>query len=132
MDSMDRLQWELEHTACVQAAVSAVNFAKRMNSMLNESNFRWYALPREQRTIYSTVNFIPAGFINRDCDLSNIYVYLEDHKAETLNRVTNTIEEYAADNPVDGVEYLLAAGSAGIEAATNQIQQILQLPKFWV
>jgi len=127
MDSMDRLQWELENTEGVQSAVSVVNVTKRMSAMLNEGNFRWYALPRAQHAIYSTLFTVPPGYITDQLNLSNLFVFLEDHKAETLERVTNTVETYAANNPVEGVSYLLAAGSAGIEAATNQMIKKYQI-----
>jgi uncharacterized protein len=45
---------------------------------------------------------------------------LQDHKAATLDKVSATVEEFIAENPVTGVEMLPAAGSAGIEAAVNQ------------
>jgi predicted RND superfamily exporter protein len=48
-----------------------------------------------------------------------MYVYLRDHKAETLQRVVQHVENFAAVNDTADVKFLLAAGSAGIEAATN-------------
>jgi len=45
--------------------------------------------------------------------------FLEDHKAETLTSVVNTVEAFAAKNNTKDVQFQLAAGSAGIEAATN-------------
>jgi predicted RND superfamily exporter protein len=48
-----------------------------------------------------------------------MYVYLKDHKADTLARVVNSVETFATANNSKDVQFLLAAGSAGIEAATN-------------
>jgi predicted RND superfamily exporter protein len=48
-------------------------------------------------------------------------VYLRDHKAETLSRVVEHIENFARQNDTADVKFLLAAGSAGIEAATNMV-----------
>src|SRR5690606_31361199 len=50
--------------------------------------------------------------------------YLTDHKADTLRRVMEVVEAFAAEynTAADSerpVEFLLAAGNAGIEAATN-------------
>jgi len=45
--------------------------------------------------------------------------YLTDHKAETLNRVVVAVEEFALENDDKEIKFLLAAGSAGIEAVTN-------------
>jgi predicted RND superfamily exporter protein len=46
-------------------------------------------------------------------------VYLDDHKAETLERVAKTVEAFAKEHDTETYQFLLAAGNAGIEAATN-------------
>jgi predicted RND superfamily exporter protein len=51
--------------------------------------------------------------------LLTVYAYLRDHKADTLKRVVDHIEAFAQENNTKDVKFLLAAGSAGIEAATN-------------
>jgi len=50
-----------------------------------------------------------------------LVAYLTDHKAETLQQVLRVVEKYIAEHPTDPavVQVLPAAGSAGIEAATN-------------
>jgi len=66
---------------------------------------------------------VPAGgrlaLDNGACGLLTFYVYLSDHKADTLTRVVNHVEAFARDNNTADTQFLLAAGSAGIEAATN-------------
>jgi predicted RND superfamily exporter protein len=61
----------------------------------------------------------PRGLYNDACSLLTLYVYLRDHKAETLARVVEHVEAFAAENDTAEAKFLLAAGSAGIEAATN-------------
>jgi hypothetical protein len=39
-----------------------------------------------------------------------VIAYLQDHKAATLDKVSATVEEFIAENPVAGVEMLPAAG----------------------
>jgi predicted RND superfamily exporter protein len=53
-------------------------------------------------------------------------VYLDDHKATTLNLVTTTVEEFKAKYETEDLQFLLAAGGAGIEAATNSVIQKAQ------
>ena len=48
-----------------------------------------------------------------------VIAYLGDHKAETLERVVEASEEFARQHDQEDRAFLLAAGSAGIEAATN-------------
>ena len=57
-------------------------------------------------------------------------IFLEDHRAEILERVTGAVEKFAQENGDEELQFLLAAGSAGIEAATNQTierSQVLML-----
>lgn len=61
----------------------------------------------------------PRGLYNDTCNLLTLYVYLRDHKADTLSRVLDHVQSFAADNDTPDVKFLLAAGSAGIEATTN-------------
>jgi len=48
-----------------------------------------------------------------------VIAYLADHKAETLDRVVKAAEAFAQEHNEKDRVFLLAAGSAGIEAATN-------------
>jgi predicted RND superfamily exporter protein len=48
-----------------------------------------------------------------------LIAYLSDHRSETLDRVVKTVEAFAGDHSTKDHEFLLAAGPAGIEAATN-------------
>ena len=61
----------------------------------------------------------PRGLYNDACGLLTLYVYLRDHKAATLSRVVDHVQAFARDNDTADTRFLLAAGSAGIEAATN-------------
>lgn len=56
----------------------------------------------------------PRGLYNDTCDLLTLYVYLRDHKADTLARLVEHVEGFAAANNTDEVRFLLGAGSAGI------------------
>jgi predicted RND superfamily exporter protein len=120
LDAMDRLQWELEQLDEVQGSVSVANVAKFMSTMLNEGNPKWYGLSKDQAFLNNTVYSVPEGLISDDTSLSNMIIFLDDHKAETLDRVTSIVDRFNRENGSETVQYLLAAGSAGIEAATNQ------------
>jgi predicted RND superfamily exporter protein len=86
---------------------------------LNEGNPKWYDLVRNQDVLNTVVAGAPRGLYNDSCSLLTLYFYLNNHKAETLGRVVGHIEAFAKANDTKDVKFLLAAGSAGIEAATN-------------
>jgi predicted RND superfamily exporter protein len=56
---------------------------------------------------------------NTDCSVMPVIAYLSDHRAETLDRVVQASAEFAGAHSGQDRSFLLAAGSAGIEAATN-------------
>lgn len=56
---------------------------------------------------------------NTDCSMMPVIAYLKDHKAQTLDDVVAIADRFARENSSPDRQFLLAAGSAGIEAATN-------------
>jgi hypothetical protein len=56
---------------------------------------------------------------NTECSLMPVIAFLKDHKAETLDAVVAIADKFAQENSTEDRQFLLAAGSAGIEAATN-------------
>lgn len=126
MDAMERLQWRLKHTEGVQSAVSIVNVSKRVTKAFNEGSYKWYELSRNQKIVDTSLQRVPSGLLNGNCSLAPILVFLDDHKAETLQRAVDVVEGFVQEHPSDDVKFLLAAGNAGIEVATNQVIEASQ------
>lgn len=121
MDAMERLQWRLNHTEGVQSASSIVDVSKTVTKSLNEGSYKWFELSRNQRILNSSLQGVPTGFINSDCSLAPIFIFLNDHRSDTLQRAVDVVEEFAEQYEDEEVKFLLAAGNAGIEVATNQV-----------
>ena len=119
MVAMDRLQWQLQNLPAVQSTESIEDATKIVLSGFNEGSLKWMSLTRGQIVLSNAVQYTPAKFRNSSCSLQPIWIYLNDHKAETLRQVVDVVEAFAAEYNSDKVEFLMAAGSAGIEAATN-------------
>ena len=120
MQKMDRFMWHMENVPGVQSALSVVTVSKRVITGFNEGNWKWAALTRVQDIINNSVQTVPAGLVNTDCSLAPIIVFLDDHKAETLDRAVAAVQEFAAaENDPDVAQFILASGNAGVEAATN-------------
>jgi predicted RND superfamily exporter protein len=120
---IDDLQWLLQNTEGVQSSISLATVTRSITAALNEGNYRWYELSRDQNVLNNALRTVPTPttLFNGDCTLTPLFVFLHDHKAETLERVTGVVEKFAAARDEEGVvRFLLASGSAGIEAATNQ------------
>ena len=116
---MDDLEWKLRQLAGVEGTNSLASLAKRTNVGMNEGGLKWYDLIANQSMINATAVRSPRELFNPTCDLLAVYVYLRDHKADTLASVVSNVEKFAGENNTGDVEFLLAAGNSGIEAATN-------------
>ncbi|WP_077528958.1 efflux RND transporter permease subunit [Vreelandella utahensis] len=119
--SLDRLQWRLANTEGVDSTGSLADVSKIVTRALNEGNWNWYEISRNQTIINASIRQAPSGMINTDCSLTPLVAYLDDHKAETLRRVTNEVEDFADEYNNENHRFLLGAGNAGVEAATNEV-----------
>ncbi|KAA0693487.1 RND family transporter [Halopseudomonas laoshanensis] len=126
MEAIDQLEWRMQNVPGVQSAVSMVTVAKQVIMGNNEGNLRWQTLSRNQDNLNNAISRAPTGMFNAACSLAPVMLYLEDHKADTLSRVTAEVEEFAAEYNTDELEFKLAAGNAGIEAATNVVIEASQ------
>ena len=123
---MDALAQALRQDPAVQTTISLAETTRYITSAMFEGSAKWLALNRDQAILNAAVS---AGIIsspditNPQCSVSPLVTYLTDHKADTLTRILAISEQFAGENnTLDGehpIEFLLAAGSAGIEAATN-------------
>jgi hypothetical protein len=119
LNKVDALEWELRQIDGVENTNTLALLNRRVLAGLNEGNPRWYEFLPNQDMLNTVTAGAPRGLYNDACGLLTVYVYLRDHKADTLTRVVQHVEAFARDNHTNDTQFLLAAGSAGIEAATN-------------
>ena len=120
MAAIDELSWALEGTPGVQSAVSLVTVSKQVIKGMNEGSLKWEALSRNQDVLNNSIARADSLY-NANCSLAPVLVFLNDHKAETLKAVTAAVQAFAASHDRDDLKFLLAAGNAGVEAATNEV-----------
>ncbi|MFN3714201.1 MAG: efflux RND transporter permease subunit [Alcanivoracaceae bacterium] len=129
MVRVDDLGWKLRNTKGVQEVVTISSVTKQINANMNEGSLKWAAISRDQFALNNAMRFMPSALFNLDCSLTPLLVFLDDHKAETLDRVTGMVERYIEQNNDEGIiEFKLASGNAGVEAATNQTIAASQYP----
>jgi len=85
----------------------------------NEGNPKWAEFSRDQFIMNNARSGAPAEFVDPNCRVAPINLFLSDHKAETLTRVVNAVDAFNQQYELGEFEILQAAGNAGIEAATN-------------
>src|SRR6056297_1314567 len=109
--AIDRFQEVMSDSRGVQSVVSLVNVSKLVIQAMNEGNPLWHTLSRNQYILNNSLSRVPSNLMNVDCSMVPVLLFLEDHKAEALAEANNS----------DAVRFVLAAGNAGIEAATNEV-----------
>ncbi len=133
MALMDRFQWHMENVPGVQTTRSITYVSKLGMAGINEGNLKWYSINRDNFVLNASIGQAPSGLINRDCSMAPMIIYLNDHKADTLNRVVNEVRAFSAQFPSENLDFLLAAGNSGIEAATNIVIEQAQFKMLvWV
>ncbi|MER1967134.1 MMPL family transporter [Castellaniella sp. GW247-6E4] len=121
---MDRLSWLLRQQSGVQHAASLADTVRNYTSGSYEGNPKWLTISDNQRVLDAQISNAAgwdSEFINTDCSLVPVLAYLSDHKAETLERVADTASAFAKHHDTDQRKFLLAAGNAGVDAATNAV-----------
>jgi len=119
LNKIDALEWQLRQLDGVEATNTLSLLNRRVLAGLNEGNPKWYEFLPNQDMLNTVTAGAPRGLYDDACSLLTLYVYLRDHKAQTLAGVVDHVEAFARANDTADVKFMLAAGSAGIEAATN-------------
>ena len=130
MSTIDRFQWRMENVPGVQSAVSLASISKLVNAGYNEGNPNWRVIPRNQQTLVQSIARIPSssGLLNRDCSVMPVILFLQDHKAETIERVIKEVKLAASELGNNQLQFKLASGPVGVMAATNEAVAEAQLP----
>ncbi|WP_297895336.1 MMPL family transporter [Shewanella sp.] len=120
----DKLAWQLQQNPNVQMTNSLVDAVKQISAGAYEGNLKFYSILRNQDMLNYAAQQASVNnpeLFNTDCSLMPVIAYLKDHKAKTLEAVSQVAQQFADEHSNDKVQFLLAAGSAGIDAATNQV-----------
>jgi predicted RND superfamily exporter protein len=119
---LDRLGWTLAQIPGVQHVESLSDQLRQLISGTFEGNPKWMTVSDNQRIVDAqrgvAVNW-NSEYLNRTCSMAPVVAYLSDHKAETLNNVVAVAEQFSKDHSTPDRQFLLAAGNAGVDAATN-------------
>ncbi|HZR35934.1 MAG TPA: MMPL family transporter [Nevskia sp.] len=120
----DRLGQALREVPGVQAVTSASDLVRLVTAGAYEGNPKWLTINRNRQVTDPALAEILVDapeLTNSDCAVAPVIAYLQDHKADTLTRVVQAVQAFAAQHDKDDRKFLLAAGSAGIEAVTNMV-----------
>lgn len=133
MDRIDQFQWLMENVPGVQSAVSLPSVSKVINAAYNEGNAKWRVLPRNTQSLVQASSRVETstGLLNADCSVMPVMIFLEDHKAETIERVVAAAKQHGAELGDADTRFMLATGPVGVMAATNEAVSAAQQPMMW-
>ena len=130
---VDRFQTQMLAVPGVQSALSLVDVSKLVIQGMNEGSPKWHDISRNQFILNNSLSRAPSSLRNTDCSMVPVIFFLEDHKAATLAGVVAAAEGLGESLATEGLRFELAAGNAGVEAATNiVIEQAQAQMLLWV
>lgn len=122
LTAVDRLSWQLAQVPGVQRTASLADTVRNYTAGMFEGNPKWATVSDNPGLIDAQIgNAVSwnSEFLNSSCSLTPVLAYLADHKADTLDRVVQVASRFAEENSTEDHQFLLAAGNAGVDAATN-------------
>ncbi len=126
LTDIDRLGASLRQIEGVKATASAADMVRFFTAGQFEGNPKWLAIPRNVSMLGTAIEQVIVDrpeLADPRCAVTPLIAYLADHKADTLTRVVNAAEAFSREYGTPERQFQLAAGSAGIEAATNIVVQ---------
>jgi predicted RND superfamily exporter protein len=135
MTTIDRFEWYMQNVPGVQSVLGIGGVAKIINAGWNEGSLKWRELPRNPSTMAQAVTYIDTstGLLNSDCSVMPVYIYSQDHKAETIDRIVSAVKEFRKEHGSDELRFRLATGNVGVMAATNETVSAAQFPMLiWI
>ena len=100
MDQIDRFGWRMENTEGVQSVLSLPKVGRQINAAFSEASPKWKILPRNKFTMVQAITPVPtaSGLLNPNCSAMAVFIFMSDHKAQTIARATSTVDAYNVEN----------------------------------
>ena len=127
---IDQLDYRLQGVPGVRSTLFMGHLMRSANVLFNEGNPKFDYLPHDQRVLGrdGSVFEVSTGLANEDCSIMPLLIFLTDHKAETIERVLRTVEDFKRSPSNANIKLELAAGTAGVIGATNEVVEAAQIP----
>ena len=127
---LDTFGWDMMNVPGVQTVVSLPIVAKKINSMWQEGNPKWAALPRDPTALAQATSSVSTStlLVDSRCVTLGVQVYVTDTKANTVKTVTAAVENWIAANPYPGLKMRIGTGNVTIVSATNTVVEHSELP----
>lgn len=118
-----------EHVSEARPAQSLVPIIKSVNSVLYEGDPSYAILPDTEEEIGFDIYMFRsrgepgdfAAFTNNEWEIGNISFYLEDHSAQTIDKLSQRLKQFFKEFAIGGssAEFLFSGGQVGLTEALN-------------
>ncbi|HEY4344796.1 MAG TPA: MMPL family transporter [Parvibaculum sp.] len=129
---IDTFGWDMRNVPGVQSVVSLPIVAKVINSMWQEGNPKWAALPRDPTALAQATSSVASStlLVDQRCLTLGVQIYVADTKADTIKTVTHAVEAWIADpkHQRDDLKLRIGTGNVTIVSATNTVVEHAELP----
>lgn len=129
---LDTFAWDMRNVPGVQTVQSLPSVAKIINSMWQEGNPKWAALPRDPTALAQATASVASStlLVDRRCQTLGVQVYITDTKAKTVKAVTAAVENWinAPEHQRDDLKLRIGTGNVTIVSATNTVVEHSELP----
>ncbi len=133
VSAVNYFQGVMETVPGVQSAMSLVDVSKLAIQGMNEGSPKWHETSRNRYILNNSLSSAPNMLRNTDCSMAPVILFLDDHKADTLDGVVAEVAQFADTYNSDDLQFEMAAGNAGVEAATNIVIRDAQIKMLlWV
>ena len=122
MRAVEKLDFHSRNILGVQSVASVAGMGKVTIAGNNEGNPRWAAIPGSDRGLRAGSQAYSSdhGLVVDGCETMQVVLYLANHKGDLVDRVVKNVEDIIANIDEPKVEFKLAGGNVGVQAASNE------------
>lgn len=129
LETIEAFQRHMMRSPHVGSTDSLADLTRQINTVLHYSDPRWSLLPRSADDVGGIVMVAEHGsepgdfdrWVNYNFQHGRVTFFLYDHKGDTLREVIDRATEFIQSHPMQGAEFKLASGYAGVLAAANEV-----------
>jgi predicted RND superfamily exporter protein len=129
LETIEAFQRHMLRSPHIGGTDSLVDLTRQINTVLHYNDPRWGLLPRSLEDVGGIVMVAEHGsepgdfdrWVNYNFQHGRVTFFLYDHKGDTLRDVIDRATEFIRSHPVEGAEFKLASGYAGVLAAANEV-----------
>jgi predicted RND superfamily exporter protein len=129
LEKIEAFQRHMLRSPHVGSSDSLVDLTRQINTVLHYNDPRWGLLPRSSDEVGGILMVAEHGsepgdfdrWVNYNFQHGRVTFFLYDHRGDTLRDVIDQAGSFIAKNPLEGAEFKLASGYAGVLAAANEV-----------